>query len=168
MVPGTGRSGRLGGKDGDGLGLDDDIAILAAAPLFQFMGRDALRLLSFAAERRSLEPGDRLFARDERDDGGYVVLSGTIVLAPRVSGGTPVVAGRSALIGRDALFVRTERPTDAVATSAAELMRITPTLMRRVLEEFPDAAQAIHDYMADDLAALVRDLDGVRTTLDAI
>lgn len=150
------------------MGLDDDIAILAAAPLFQFMGRDALRLLSFAAERRSLEPGDVLFARDERADGGFVVLSGTIELAPRGRGGPPVVAGRSALIGRNALFVRAERPTDAVATSAAEVMRITPTLMRRVLVEFPDAARAIHDLMAGDLAALTRELDAVRTALDAI
>lgn len=150
------------------MGLDDDIAILAAAPLFSFMARDALRLLSFAAERRSLTPGDVLFARNERSDGGYVVMSGTVELAPRGAGAEPVRVGRSALIGQMALFLRGERPTDAHAVTAAEVVRITPTLMRRVLEEFPDAAEAIHAALRDDLGTLIEDLDGVRARIDAI
>lgn len=149
------------------MGLDDDIAILAAAPLFSHMARDALRLLSFAAERRSLTAGDVLFARDERSDGGFVVMSGTIELAPRVAGAEPVRVGRSALIGQMALFLRGERPTDAHAVTPAEVVRITPTLMRRVLEEFPDAAETIHATLADDLDALVKGLDGVRARIDA-
>ncbi|MEA1831173.1 cyclic nucleotide-binding domain-containing protein [Methylobacterium durans] len=150
------------------MALDDDIAILGAAPIFGLMGRDALRLLTFAAERRSLASGDLLFARGEAADGGFVVLSGSIELAPRVAGGEPVAAGRSALIGQLALFLRGERPSDARATAPAEVMRITPTLMRRVLEEFPDAAAAIEDTLAEDLAGLVQGLDQVRRLLDAV
>ncbi len=150
------------------MGLDENIAILKAAPLFGFLDRDALRLLSFAAERRSLGPGHRLFARDERAEGGFVVLSGTIALAPRRPGADPVTVGRSGLIGRLALFLTGERPCDAHAVTAAEVMRITPTLMRRVLAEFPDAARAIHAELAEDLAALSRDLEGIRARFDAI
>ncbi|WP_336488658.1 cyclic nucleotide-binding domain-containing protein [Methylobacterium nigriterrae] len=150
------------------MALDDDIAILAAAPLFGLMSRDALRLLTFAAERRSLAAGDLLFARGERADGGFVVLSGTIEVSPRVSGGSAVAAGPSALIGRLALFLRGERPSDARAAAPAEVMRITPALMRRVLEEFPDAAAAIHDTLADDLAGLTRGLGRVRAQLDGV
>ena len=148
------------------MGLDDDIAILAAAPVFGFLDRDALRLLSFAAERRELRAGDRLFGRGEPADGGFVVMSGTIRLEPR--GAEPVRASRSALIGHLALFVRGERPCDAVAEGPCELVRITPTLMRRVLEEFPGAAQAVHDTLADDLAGLVADLYQVGALLAAI
>jgi CRP-like cAMP-binding protein len=147
------------------LGLDDDIAILAAAPLFGFLDRDALRLLTFASERRQLAGGDRLFARGDPADGGFVVMSGTIVLAPRIAGAEPVRAGRSALIGQLALFVRGVRPTEARADGPAEVVRISPTLMRRVLEEFPDAARAIHDTLATDLVALTEDLDRVRGLL---
>lgn len=145
------------------MGLDDDIAILAAAPVFGFLDRDALRLLSFAAERRELADGDRLFGRGDPADGGFVVMSGTIRLERR--GGEPVKAGRSALIGNLALFVRGERPCDAFAEGRCEVMRITPTLMRRVLEEFPRAAQAIHDAMALDLVTFTGDLDRVRPLL---
>jgi CRP-like cAMP-binding protein len=150
------------------LGLDDDIAILAAAPLFGSLDRDALRLLTFAAERRELADGDLLFSRGDPADGGFVVMPGTIRLAPRGAGAEPVLAGRAALIGQLALFVRGTRPTEARAEGATELMRITPTLMRRVLEEFPGAAQAVHDTLADDLAGLVADLDQVRGLLAAI
>ncbi|MCJ2052688.1 cyclic nucleotide-binding domain-containing protein [Methylobacterium sp. J-070] len=149
------------------MGLDDDITILAAAPVFGFLDRDALRLLTFAAERRELADGDLLFARGDPADGGFVVLSGTIRLVPRNGGTEPVRAGRSAVIGQLALFVRGMRPTEARAEGAAEVMRITPTLMRRVLEEFPEAAQAVHATLAEDLAAFVTDLDRVRGMLDA-
>lgn len=145
------------------MGLDDDIAILAAAPVFGFLDRDALRLLSFAAERREFADGDRLFGRGDPADGGFVVMSGTVRLERR--GGEPVKAGRSALIGNLALFVRGERPCDAFAEGRCEVMRITPTLMRRVLEEFPRAAQAIHDAMALDLVTFTGDLDRVRPLL---
>jgi CRP-like cAMP-binding protein len=148
------------------LGLDDDIAILADAPLFGFLDRDALRLLTFAAERRELADGDLLFARGDPADGGFVVMSGTIRLAPRVADAEPVRAGRSALIGQLALFVRGTRPTEARAEGAAEVMRITPTLMRRVLEEFPAAAQSVYDTLAIDLVDLVADLDRVRVLLE--
>lgn len=147
------------------MGLDDDIAILAAAPLFGFLDRDALRLLTFAAERRELADGDLLFSRGDPADGGFVVMAGTIRLEPRGAGGEPIRAGRSALIGQLALFVRGERPTEARAEGAADVMRITPTLMRRVLEEFPAAAQAVHDTLAVDLAGLAADLERVRVRL---
>ena len=72
-------------------------------------------LLTFAAERRELADGDLLFARGDPADGGFVVMSGTIRLAPRVAEAEPVRAGRSALIGQLALFVRGTRPTAASA-----------------------------------------------------
>ncbi len=145
------------------MGLDDDIAILAAAPVFEFFDSGALRLLTFAGERISLEPGENLFRRGDRADGGFVVLSGTIELTGQ--GGTPVIAGRSALIGRTALFTKGKRPADAVATSSAEVMRISAQLMTRVLKEFPDAAGAIYDWLAEDLDALTQGLSKVRSKL---
>lgn len=143
------------------MGLDDDIAILAAAPLFGFFDRDALRLLTFAGERRELAEGETLFRRGDATDGGYVVLSGAIALAPPVPDASPVIAGRSALIGRNALFRVGTRPSDAAATSASEVMRIAPALMARVLREFPAAAGAIHAALAEDLDELSRGLAAV-------
>ena len=146
------------------MALDDDIAILGAAPVFGFFDRDALRLLCFAGERIELQPGDTLFRRGERADGGYVVLSGTIALVPK-RGGDAITAGRSALIGRNALFKAGERPVEARAETASEVVRISIQLMGRMLKEFPEAAASIHEWLAEDLSKLVRDLDRVRTKL---
>lgn len=147
------------------MGLDDDIAILAAAPVFELFGRDALRLLCFAGERRLLGEGDLLFARGEPSDGGYVVMSGTIALVPLRSGAEPVTVSRSGVIGRNALFRPVERPADARAAEPSEVMRVTPSVMSRVLREFPDAAAAIRDGMAEELLDLVQGLSGVRERL---
>ena len=133
------------------MALDDDIAILAAAPVFGFLDRDALRLLTFAGERRELAEGEALFRRGER--------------SPRGEDTEPVVAERSALIGRNALFLPGKRPADAVAAEPSEVMRISPNLMSRVLREFPDAAESIRDAIADDLADLIDGVNRVRDKL---
>ncbi len=67
-----------------------------------------------------------------------------------------------------ALFVRGERPGEARAAEPTSVLRITPALMRRVLEEFPDAAAAIHDTLAEDLAGLAQGLERVRGLLAAV
>ena len=76
-----------------------------------------------------------------------------------------MVAERGSLIGQVALFVRTRRPATAVALAPSEMLRLSPTLMRRVLAEFPAAAAAIQAAMADDLADLMSDLERVRASL---
>lgn len=147
------------------MGLDDDIAILATAPVFELFERDALRLLSFAGERRHLDEGELLFSRGEPSDGGYVVMAGTLALIPRRPGEEPVKVSRSGLIGRNALFRQVERPADARATEPSEVMRVTPSVMSRVLREFPDVAAAIHGGMAEELLDLVQGLSGVQERL---
>lgn len=147
------------------MALDDDIARLAAAPLFGLLGRDALRLLSFAAEHRELVRGEVLFRRGDASDGGYVVLSGEVAVA---SPGGETVAGPAALIGQAALFAPAPRPATATARQRSDLLRVTPALMRRVLEEFPDGQRAVRAVLADDLAALGESLAAVGRRLDAI
>ncbi|MEH3146384.1 MAG: cyclic nucleotide-binding domain-containing protein [Methylobacterium frigidaeris] len=145
------------------MALDDDIATLAAAPLFGLMDRDALRLISFAAERLRLAPGAALFERGAAAECGYVVLSGSVRVEARAAGAAVVEAGPAAVIGQTALLAAQQRPSTARAGEAgAEVMVIPRTLMRRVLEVFPVAAAAIHDALAEELAALVRDLSGSR------
>ena len=142
------------------MGLDDDIAILAAAPVFGLFDQAALRLLCFAGDRIDLQTGDILFRRGDRADGGYVVLSGTIALEPK--SGATIEAGPSTLIGRNALFALGVRPAEARAASEAQVVRISLQLMSRMLREFPKTAAEIHDWLAEDLADLVRDLAQVR------
>jgi CRP-like cAMP-binding protein len=142
------------------LALDETIGLLAQAPIVGLLERDALRLLAFAADTRRLRAGEVMFRRGDRSDGGYVVTRGRIGLTGvgDREGEPDVVAEPGALIGRVALFV----PATAVALDRSEALRISPTLMRRVLDEFPAAASQIHAAMAADLQAMMADLERVR------
>jgi CRP-like cAMP-binding protein len=151
------------------MALDDDIAILSQAPLFNLLERDALRLVAFASESRTLREGDVLFRKGDRSDGGYVVSRGAIALDASDDGAPAAfVAGPGSLIGQAALFTRIERPATATAREASTVIRVTPSLMRRVLEEFPTAAAAMQDAMAEELARLSQGLERVRQKLIAI
>ena len=150
------------------MAVQDEIAILSRAPLFSLMPREALQLLSFAAERRRLEAGQVLFRKGDRADGGYVVTEGAIVLDAKGDGACTFVAEPGALIGQAALFVRQHRPATASAREPSSVVRISPTLMRRVLEEFPAAAQAVHRELAVELSDLSGNLERVRRAFLAI
>jgi CRP-like cAMP-binding protein len=151
------------------MALDDDIGILSQAPLFALLERDALRLVAFASESRTLRAGDVLFRKGDRSDGGYVVSSGAIALDAQDDGSPATfVAGPGSLIGQAALFTRIIRPATATAREPSTVIRVTPSLMRRVLEEFPDAAAAMQDAMADELNRLTQGLERVRQQLIAI
>ena len=151
------------------MALEDDIATLSGAPLFNLLGPDALRLVAFASETRSLQTGDVLFRKGERSEGGFVVKSGAIALDRREDGSPPAyVAGPGAVIGQTALFAAVVRPATATAVEPSTVIRVSRNLMRRVLEEFPDAATAMRAAMEQDLAALARGLDEVRRQFLAI
>ena len=96
------------------MALDDDIAILARAPLFSLMDREALRLIAFAAEHRLLRAGDVLFRRGDKSDGGFVVTKGSLAVAGK-DDDAPFIAEPGALVGQTALFLRGTRPATATA-----------------------------------------------------
>lgn len=160
------RSFLRGWRGLSGMALADTIWTLSRTPLFRLLDAEALRLIAFSAETRKLRPGEVLFSVGERSDGGYVVLEGEVEIRP--AAGESFRAGSGALIGRNALFVRLQRPSTTVATDEALLLRVSPTLMRRILEEFPDGAQAIRDEIASDLSDLTDSLDQVRDMLLAV
>jgi CRP-like cAMP-binding protein len=148
------------------MALEDDIAALSRAPLFGQLEIDAMRLIAFAAESRALKAGEALFRKGERADGGYVVVRGAIALDAREDGSPATfIAEPGALIGQAALFLRGPRPATATAREPSGVMRISPTLVRRVLEEYPSAAGVLHQALVRDLVSLSSGLERVRQQL---
>lgn len=140
------------------MGLDDDIRMLARAPLLAEIGRDGLRLVAFSAETRWLAPGEVLFERGQPAQGGYVVVNGRLVLS--AGDGTPQrQAGPGTLLGETALFVETDYLVTAAAQHAASVLTIPRLLFRRMLQEYPEAAETL-------LNRLMRRLQGDRGDLD--
>lgn len=151
------------------MALDDDIALLSRQPLLGLMERDALRLVAFSAERRTLRAGDVLFRAGEPADGALLVISGAIALKDE-DDGRPAdhIVGAGALIGELAMFSAVARPVTAIVREPAQVMRLSRSVMRRVLGEFPDSAEAVAQEIAGRLREFVGELGQVHRSLRAI
>jgi CRP-like cAMP-binding protein len=146
--------------------LEDIIALLRALPLFSRVDQDALRLLAFSAIQRQLRPGDVLFRRGEISDGGYLVVSGAIVLDRADDGSpSPHVFGPGTLIGQRALFAPVERPASAIAREPSVLLALSRDLMAKVLDAHPQSAQTLHDALATETRAFAARLGRVAPPL---
>lgn len=148
------------------MSLDRDVDLLARQPMLALLGRDALRLIAFAAETRILRQGEVLFRKDEPAHGALLVVEGRVALeradegivaAPQVGPGT--------LLTPLALITDTKRATSAYARESSQVMSLTRSVMHRVLAEFPDAALALHHALAQDLAEINGALADVRQNL---
>jgi CRP-like cAMP-binding protein len=151
------------------LALNQDIEVLQQVPLFRVLDREALRLIAFSAESRIFRAGDVVFRRGETSDGAYVVTSGTVALDAADNGApTPHLARAGVLIGELALIVETARPATAIVREPATLLRISRGNFMRVLEEYPEAAQALRNDLAARMTGLSAQLGRVRRTLMAL
>lgn len=136
------------------MALADDIRIFSQAPVFCDLPEDALRLVAFGAERKSLVQGQVLFQEGAPAESAYIVVSGEIGVHAAGRREIEAVAGPGALLSELALITRVERKFTAVAQNDAAVVRITRALFRRLLEEYPQAAQVVEDRIRDNIARL--------------
>jgi CRP-like cAMP-binding protein len=139
------------------MSLDDDIRVLTGVDLFDGFTQEQLRLLAFGAENLRLAAGRELYLEGVPADGAYVVARGRISLYRDRDSERVVITtvGPGALLGELALISDTDRLTGAFAATDAEVMRLNRKLFRRILEEYPDVAIALHRRVANDLQTLV-------------
>ncbi|MBN9431533.1 MAG: cyclic nucleotide-binding domain-containing protein [Bosea sp.] len=149
--------------------LAEDISLLIKVPLFSDLSSDHLRLLAFSSIRLDLPAGRVLFRKDAPAASGFVVMSGEIVLGDNVDAEAPLGRfGPGALLGETALFIANRRPATATAAVDSEVVEIDRTLMRRMLDEYPEVAARLHARLVDKLASTVSEVSRVKTRLDAI
>ena len=145
------------------MALDDHIRILAGVGLFAGFTPDQLRLLAFGAEAMSLPAGRKLYREEDDADSAYIVVRGKVRLF-RENEGEPVEVGTAepgATLGEMALIADTRRLTSAEAATDAEVLRINRSMFRRILEEYPETAEALRDRVIEDLQALIRRIEEV-------
>jgi CRP-like cAMP-binding protein len=149
--------------------LDSDVARLARTRPFNLMPREAVQLVAFSCEKRRLKAGEVLFHAGDTGDAGYFVHSGAILLTEK--GAAPDAARRvaaGALIGESALYAPVVRQVEARAAEDAVVTRVTRETFRRVLAEFPAAADKVRAALAERTRRLVDGLDAARArSIDA-
>jgi CRP-like cAMP-binding protein len=143
------------------MALDNTLAVLRRAPIVGLFEDEALRVIANVADARRLRPGEVLFRQGDRSDGGYVVTAGSISIGREDDEDEAARLGPGSLIGEVALFLRMQRPATAVAREPSAVLRISPTLMKRVLQEYPSAADGMAEVLSRDLEGLAAGLGRV-------
>ena len=143
------------------MALDDDIRTLSGVELFEGFADEHLRLLAFGAETTALPAERKLYREDDEADSAYVVVSGRIALYREIGGERIVVgvAGPGAILGELALIADTKRLTSASAAVDSEVLRLNRKMFRRILEEYPDIAVRLHQRIAEQLQAMVEQIE---------
>ncbi|MDT6939612.1 cyclic nucleotide-binding domain-containing protein [Brucella pseudogrignonensis] len=150
------------------MALDDDIRILSLVSLFESFSPEQLRLLAFGAERLVLRAGRELFREGQSADCGYIVVSGNISLFHDTDEGRVTIrpVGPGAMLGEMALIAQTSRMTGALAEEETEVIRISRSVFRRILEEYPEAAASLHAHISRNLLQLIADIEKVAPQFD--
>jgi CRP-like cAMP-binding protein len=150
------------------LALDDDIRILSGVSLFEGFTQDQLRLLAFGAETLHLAAGRELYREGEPADSAFIVVSGAVALRRDADGEAVELGevGTGALLGELALIAETRRPTSAAILADAELMKLNRRLFRRILEEYPDVAAALHGRIVDNFRTMVAEIERLAPHFD--
>lgn len=141
------------------MSLETDARRLSAVRPFDALPREALQLLAFSCQKRTLKAGETLFAIGDAAADAYFVLGGELVLRRP---GAERRAGEGALVGQSALLVETFRASDAAAVGETLLLRIPGETFRRVLSEFPRSAVGMHRAAKSQARTLIVALERVR------
>ena len=124
------------------MALDDDIRLLSGVALFQSLAEEHLRLLAFGAEKASLRAGETLYQAGEPALSAYIVMS-TL----------------------RAMIAPTRRLSSAMAAVESRVMVIERKSFRRILEEYPELPELIHQRLAREFQAMVEQLDRLSAKL---
>ena len=125
-------------------GVSDDLRrklrIINRDPLFAPLNQRNRRLLAFAAQWYTAEPGQRIFSVGERPDAVYLCLSGLAELGLRNEDGefrhvSNVEPGR--LIGDLAIILDEQRQLDLIAVEETKFLRIGAEQFRSVIANDP-------------------------------
>lgn len=132
------------------MGIDADVVALQQVPLFAGFSAEQLRLVAFGTERLTMGKGRELYREGDNADCGFLILSGAVSLYEDSEGTRRIVgsAPTGTLLGELALIAPVKRPTGAVTAVDCEVMRISRTLVRRVLEEYPQLAARLHAQLS--------------------
>jgi CRP-like cAMP-binding protein len=149
------------------MSLASDLALLRRAAPFVDLSDEQLRLVAFSGERLALSAGEALLAPSETPPGAYVVLSGALDVTA-AGCRQPQSAGPGAIVAMLSLFAETDLGVGAQARRASEVMLVRRTVFRRLLEEYPEAAAALHARLSQELVRLSDEVSGVRESLDAV
>jgi len=150
--------------------LNDDIDRLSRIPLFDGFPLEQLRLLAFGSKRLFFNAGEEIFYEGANSEGGYLVVSGQVDVVVTREGREIVLSSQleNSLIGELALVTHNKTVAGALARTNVELLHIPRELFRRMLSEYPELAQVLHQRIAASVRKMLGEMSRVHGKLSSI
>jgi CRP-like cAMP-binding protein len=144
--------------------LCDEVQVLKKLPYFADMDGCKLKLLAFASERVSYEPGQKLFKQGDRGDSAYVILSGTVETILETPAGQTKIRenGTMCVIGEVSLLCEGERANTVKAVTHVDALRINKDCFSRLIHDSPDMTLRMTRMLAERLRNTTSELDSVK------
>lgn len=140
--------------------LKEDIEVLREVPIFASVELSKLKLLAFASQRMSFDPGQVLCREGDFGDTAYVIIQGSADVCVRAGDTEITVASlsRNDFVGDMAILCDTPRTATVRASSRCETLVIGKTQLLGLLRSFPDMSIAMMRVLAGRLERTNRQL----------
>lgn len=139
--------------------------VLETLPVFRGVEPSRLKLLAFASQRVTIEPGQTLIRHGEPPDAAYVILEGDAdVLRP--SGQTQLLLARlgsGMIVGEMGVLSGRSSSATVAAVTPLTALRIERQVLLQLMEDVPQLAMAIARELGRRLEAMNDRLAGENT-----
>ena len=135
------------------LDLAEETDLLRKIPMFAKMETSKLKLLAFASEIVSFDPGDVVMSIGDSADVAYVIMQGAVDIITETDAG-PVVTvtlTENQLIGELGLLNNTPRIATLIANGDLRAMKITDEMFFRIIRENPEVSLDVIRMLSDKL-----------------
>jgi len=146
------------------MSLHEEVEALRNIPLFAKIDASKLKLLAFASERFSYDPGQDLFKQGDPGDAAYIILDGEADIIVNTPAGELVVASmkKNDFVGDIAILCDVPRTATVRATKPLSTLVITKDLFFQLVTEFPEMSVEIMRELAQRLHRTTQDLMAAR------
>lgn len=135
------------------MSLQEEVDLLRRIPMFAKVEAPKLKLLAFASERMTFEPGQELFHQGDISDAAYIIIDGTADVILDTGAGRVTVAslGRNELVGEIGIICDVPRTATVQASSRLVTLKVSKDLLLRMITDFPAMAIEIMRSLAHRL-----------------
>lgn len=152
------------------MGLSEDIRLLRQTDFLSVLNEEQLRLIAFAADSRTYRDGMTLFYEGDFCDSAILISSGEVSVITTHAGEPRVTdtLNRGSFIDPYCLISASKRGFTAKSNGEVDTLTIGRRDFLRILEEYPDVAEALQQRLAAMIADMSDELGGVASRLDRL
>ncbi len=150
--------------------LKEDVEVLREVPIFASVELSKLKLLAFASQRLSFDPGQALCREGESGETAFVIIQGSADVSVKAGQSDIKVAtvGRNDFIGDMAILCDMPRTATVTASDKCETLVIGKSQLMGLLRSFPDMSIAMMRVLATRLERTNRALAQVQRERDQL